>query len=269
LADKIIYKTHDEIELIRKSSLLVSETLAHVATFLKPGITTEKIDKSIFEFITSNDAYPIFKGYHGFPASACISVNDEVVHGLPGKRIVKDGDIISVDVGVLRNDFIGDSAYTFAIGEVKDETLLLLRTTKESLFKGIEQARVNNRIGDISFAVQEHCNKRGYGIVTELVGHGVGRELHEEPQVPNTGKKGIGKKILEGLVIAIEPMVNMGKKDVKVLSDDWTYVTKDGRPSAHYEHTIAVKKDGPDILSSFAPIEREERKNINLNSSYY
>jgi methionyl aminopeptidase len=269
LSEKIIYKTNEEIELIRKSSLLVSDTLAHVASILKSGITTEFIDKSIFDYISSFDGYPIFKGYHGFPASACISVNEEVVHGLPGKRVIKDGDIISVDVGVLKNEFIGDSAYTFAIGDVNKDTLLLLRTTKESLFKGISEAKVNNRIGDISFAVQEYCVAKGYGIVTELVGHGVGRELHEEPQVPNTGRKGSGKKILEGLVIAIEPMINMGKKDVKVLSDDWTYVTKDGKPSAHYEHTIAIRKNGPDILSSFDAIEREERNNINLNSSYY
>lgn len=269
MSDKIIYKTNEEIELIRESSLLVSDTLAHVASILKPGLTTSEIDKSIFDFISSFNAYPIFKGYHGFPASACISVNEEVVHGLPGKRVLKDGDIISVDVGVLKDDFIGDSAYTFAIGEVNKDTLLLLRTTKESLFKGINEAKINNRIGDISFAVQEHCLAKGYGIVTELVGHGVGRELHEEPQVPNVGRKGSGKKILEGLVIAIEPMVNMGKRDVKVLEDDWTYVTKDGKPSAHYEHTIAVRKNGPDILSSFEQIEKEERKNKNLNSSYY
>ncbi|MFM2226405.1 MAG: hypothetical protein RJA07_2607 [Bacteroidota bacterium] len=269
MSDKIIYKTNDEIELIRKSSLHVSDTLAYVASILKPGLTTEWIDKSIFEFISDFGGYPIFKGYHDFPASACISVNEEVVHGLPGKREIKDGDIVTIDVGVLLNEFIGDSAYTFALGEIKNETLQLLKTTKESLYKGIDAAIVNNRIGDISFAVQQHCLTKGYGIVTELVGHGVGRSLHEEPQVPNTGRKGSGKKILEGLVIAIEPMINLGKKDVKILSDDWTYVTKDGKPSAHYEHTIAIRKNGPDILSSFERIEIEERKNKNLNSRYY
>jgi methionyl aminopeptidase len=269
MGEKIIYKTSEEIELIRKSSILVSETLAHVAKILQPGLSTAKIDSEINNFICSFAGYPIFKGYHGFPAAACISVNEEVVHGLPGKRILKDGDIISVDVGVLLNEFIGDSAYTFAIGEVDEKVLELLRTTKQSLYKGIEAARVNNRIGDISFAIQEYCWAKGYGIVTELVGHGVGRELHEEPQVPNTGKKGIGKKIQEGLVIAIEPMINLGKKDVKVASDDWTYITKDGKPSAHYEHTIAIRKDGPDILSSFEIIEKEEKLNKNLNTGYY
>jgi methionyl aminopeptidase len=269
MAEKIIYKTSEEVELIRKSSILVSDTLAHVAKILQPGLSTEKIDAEINNFICSFAGYPVFKGYHGFPASACISINEEVVHGLPGKRILKDGDIISVDVGVLLNGFIGDSAYTFAIGEVDIKVLDLLRTTKQSLYKGIEAAKVNNRIGDISYAIQEHCLSKGYGIVTELVGHGVGRELHEEPQVPNVGKKGIGKKIQEGLVIAIEPMINLGKKDVKVSSDDWTYITKDGKPSAHYEHTIAIKKDGPDILSSFDIIEKEEKLNINLNTGYY
>ena len=269
MSDKIIYKTNEEIELIRKSSLLVSDTLAHVASILKPGLTTVAIDKVIEDYITSKGGYPVFKGYEGFPASACLSVNEEVVHGIPGKRELKDGDIISVDVGVLMNEFIGDSAYTFAIGNVDAETLKLMKVTKESLYKGIEAAKVNNRIGDISFAVQEYCQSRGYGIVTELVGHGLGRELHEEPQVPNVGRKGSGKKILEGLVIAIEPMINRGKKEVKVLEDNWTYATKDGQPSAHYEHTIVIRKDGAETLSSFEKIEQAEKANKNLNSGYY
>ncbi len=268
----IIYKTFEEIELIKKSSLLVSETLAEVAKMIKPGVTTAAINEIVDTYIHDKGGYPIFKGYQvfdrQFPAAACISVNEEVVHGLPGERIIQDGDIVSVDIGVLMNEFIGDSAYTFAVGNVDAAKLQLMKVTKESLYKGIDAARLNNRIGDISFAVQNHCEKFGYGIVTELVGHGVGRELHEEPQVPNYGRRGTGKKILEGMVIAIEPMINLGKKDVTIAEDGWTYITKDGLPSVHFEHTIAIQKEGPSILSNFGIIEAEEQKNINLNTSY-
>jgi methionyl aminopeptidase len=267
---EIIYKTNEEIELIRKSSLLVSETLAEVAKYLKPGVTKLEINKLIDEFVHSHNAYPIFKGYevHGlkFPASACLSINDEVVHGMPTDRALVDGDIISVDVGVLMNEFVGDSAYTFAMVNVKATTLKLLKITKQSLYKGIAAAKVGNRIGDIGFAVQSFCEAEKYGVVTELVGHGVGRELHEEPPIPNIGKRGSGKKILAGMVIAIEPMINEGKKEVKILDDKWTYVTLDGKPSAHYEHTIAIRKEGPEILSTFSVIEEAERNNNNLVS---
>lgn len=264
---EIIYKTNEEIELIQKSSFLVSETLAQVAAVICEGMTTNQVNKLIDTFIHDHNAYPIFKGYMDFPAAACISVNDEIVHGIPSDRVIKNGDIVSVDVGVLMNEFIGDSAYTFGVGEVSAETMQLMNVTKESLYKGIDQAKVGNRIGDISFAIQNHCDAHKYGIVQELVGHGLGRELHEEPQVPNYGRRGTGKKILDGLVIAIEPMINMGTKNVKILEDKWTYATADGKPSAHFEHTIVVTKGGTKILSNFEIIEIAERKNKNLTAS--
>ncbi|WP_152267168.1 type I methionyl aminopeptidase [Agriterribacter humi] len=266
----VYYKTNDEIGLIRKSSLLVSATLATVAKFLKPGITTLQADILAEQFIRDNGAVPSFKNYKGFPFTCCISVNDAVVHGFPNNTVLKEGDIVSVDVGVFMNGYHGDSAYTFALGTLTDDVKQLLRVTKESLYKGVDKAIAGNRIGDISFAVQEHTErKHGYGVVRELVGHGLGKQLHEDPQVPNYGKRGTGLKMKEGLVIAIEPMINMGKKEVYYEEDGWTVKTKDGKPAAHYEHTVCVQKNKPDILSSFSEIEANEKANEYLDASYY
>jgi methionyl aminopeptidase len=263
-------RSNEEIEKIRESALMVSATLAEVAKFLKPGITTISIDKMAETFIRDNGGLPSFKGYHGFPASLCISVNEVVVHGLPGQYELKDGDIISVDCGFYRNSYHGDSAYTFAIGNVREEILQLLKVTKESLYRGVAQAHENNRVGDIGFAVEQYTFKEhGYGVVRELVGHGVGKKLHEDPQVPNYGRRGDGKKLKEGMVLAIEPMINMGTRDVHTAKDGWTVLTTDGKPSAHFEHTTAVRKTKGEPLSSFAPIEAAEKTNPELNSSYY
>jgi methionyl aminopeptidase len=255
VAKELFYKTKEEIELIRESSLLVGKTLAEVAKLIKPGITTLSLDKVAEEFIRDNKALPAFKGYSGFPNTLCISVNSQVVHGIPGLYELKDGDIISVDCGVLKNKYFGDSAYTFTIGEVKPEVLNLLKVTKESLYKAIEKAVVSNRLGDVSEAVQAHAEKNGYSIVRELVGHGIGQSLHESPEVPNYGKKGSGLKLQEGLVIAIEPMVNLGKKAIIQENDGWTIRTADNLASAHFEHTVAIGKEKADILSSFEEIE--------------
>lgn len=266
----INYKTPEEIELMRQSCLLVGETIAAVAKQIKPGVTTMELERVAEEFIRSKGAVPSFKNYKGYPYASCISVNDAVVHGFPTNDVLKDGDIISVDVGVFKNGFHGDSAYTFAVGKVSDEVKQLLKITKESLYKGIDKAVAGNRVGDIAFAVQEHTErKNGYGVVRELVGHGLGRQLHEDPQVPNYGKRGSGAKLKEGMVIAIEPMINMGKKDVINDRDGWTIKTRDGKPSAHYEHNVCIKKDKADILSSFTSIEAAEKANGNLCSDYY
>jgi methionyl aminopeptidase len=260
VAKGLYYKTKEEIELIRESSLLVGKTLAEVAKVIKPGVTTLSLDKVAYEFIHDHKAVPAFLNYSGFPNSLCISVNSHVVHGIPGKYELKDGDVVSVDCGVVKNNFFGDSAYTFAVGEVESEILNLLRITKESLYKGIEMAIVGKRLGDIGEAVQTHAEKNGYSVVRELVGHGIGRNLHESPEVPNYGKKGTGLKLLEGLIIAIEPMINMGKKAIMQEKDGWTIRTADNLPSAHFEHTIAVGKDKADILSSFEYIEEVLKK---------
>ena len=266
----VYIKTNAEVELMRESALLVSSTLTAVAGFLKPGITTLEVDTFCEEYIRDNKATPSFKNLYGFPYATCISVNDAVVHGFPGRYFLKEGDIISVDVGVFKNGFHGDSAYTFAIGTVSEDTKKLLRITKESLYKGIEKAVAGNRVGDISSAIFEHTEKKyGYGVVRELVGHGLGRKLHEDPQVPNYGKRGVGSKLKEGTVIAIEPMINMGTKDVYHDKDGWTVRTKDGKPSAHYEHNICVRKNQADILSSFAEIEKIEKTNPNLDGTYF
>ncbi len=263
-------RSHQEIETIRKSALMVSATLTEVAKFLKPGIKTITVDAMAEAFIRDNGGVPSFKNYHGFPYSLCISVNEVVVHGLPSDYELKDGDIISVDCGVYMNGYHGDSAYTFAIGNVKPEVLKLMSVTKESVYLGVAQARDNNRVGDISFAVENYTNRiHGYGVVRELVGHGVGKELHEDPQVPNNGRRGDGKKLKEGMVLAIEPMINLGTRDVKTLTDGWTVVTRDGKPSVHFEHTTAVRKNKGEHLSSFAPIEAAEQANNELNASYY
>lgn len=257
----LFYKTKEEIELIRESSLLVGKTLAAVAAVIKPGVTTLSLDKVAEEFIKDNKAVPAFKGYHGFPGTLCISLNSQVVHGIPGKYELKDGDIVSVDCGTVKNGFFGDSAYTFAIGDVKTEVLNLLKVTKESLYKGIEAAVSGNRLGDIGEAVQSHAEKHGFSVVRELVGHGIGKSLHEAPEVPNYGKKGSGLKLQEGLVIAIEPMINLGKKGVVQENDGWTIRTVDNLPSAHFEHTVAIGKGTADILSSFSEIEKVLNKN--------
>jgi len=266
----INYKTSAEIELMRQSCLLVGEALAEIAKLIKPGITTLQLDKIAEEFIMDNGALPAFKNYNGYPFATCISVNDAVVHGFPTDRPLKEGDILSVDIGTFKNGFHGDSAYTFALKGVGEDIKQLMRVTKESLYKGIEKAHAGNRVGDIAFAVQEHTErKHGYGVVRELVGHGLGRGLHEDPQVPNYGKRGSGAKLKEGLVIAIEPMINLGTKDVIHDEDGWTIRTKDGKPSAHYEHDICIRKDKADILSSFAATEAAEKGNENLCSDYY
>lgn len=251
----ILYKTKEEIELLSKSNELVSLTHAALVPFLKPGVKTIELDKIAEQFIRDNGGIPGFLNYNGFPNSLCISVNEQVVHGIPGKYELQDGDVVSVDCGVLMNGFYGDSAYTFEIGEVKPEVKKLLQVTKESLFKGIEMAVKGNRIGDISYAVQFHAESNGFSVVRELIGHGVGRNLHEAPEVPNYGKRGRGPLIQEGLVIAIEPMINLGRKDVVQKNDGWTILTRDGKPSAHFEHTIAIVDGKAQILSNFAVIE--------------
>jgi len=263
-------RSKEEIETIRKSALMVSATLAEVAKFLRPGITTLSIDQMAETFIRDNGGIPSFKGYHGFPFALCISVNEVVVHGFPSDYVLKDGDIISVDCGFYKNGYHGDSAYTFAIGDVKPEVLQLLKVTKESVYRGVAKAADNNRVGDISFAVENFCfDQHGYGVVRQLVGHGVGQELHEDPQVPNFGRRGDGKKLKEGMVLAIEPMINLGTREVHTLNDGWTVVTDDNKPSAHFEHTTCVCKGSGEPLSSFEPIEAAETANGELNTSYY
>lgn len=250
---------------------MVSATLTEVARFLRPGVKTKAIDELAETFIRDNGGTPSFKGYgpknSPFPATLCISINDVVVHGFPGDYELRDGDVVSVDCGFYRNGYHGDHAYTFAIGNVSAEALQLLRVTKESLVKGIEQARENNRVGDISFAVEEHTARRhNYGVVRELVGHGVGKRLHEDPQVPNYGRRGDGKRLKEGYVLAIEPMINLGTREVYTMDDGWTVRTADGKPSAHFEHTTVVRRGKGEALSNFAPIEAAELANPELNT---
>jgi methionyl aminopeptidase len=267
----IHYKTKEEIELMRISSQLVSKTLAHVAAHIKPGISTLELDKIADDFIRENGATPSFKGYGTppFPFACCMSVNDAVVHGFPTNEPLKEGDIVSVDVGVFKNGFHGDSAYTFAVGEVTEEVKNLMTDTKASLYKGIEKAVHGNRVGDIAFAVQDHTERqKGYGVVRELVGHGLGRKLHEDPQVPNYGKRGTGAKLKEGMVLAIEPMINLGTKNVYHDKDGWTIRTEDGKASAHYEHNVCVQRGKADVLSSFDVIEAAEKNNPHLFSDY-
>ncbi|RZK48146.1 MAG: type I methionyl aminopeptidase [Pedobacter sp.] len=252
---KLYYKSSEEIELIREAALLVSKTLAEVAKVIRPGITTLSLDKLAYEFIQDHKAVPAFLNYGGFPYSLCISPNEQVVHGFPNDHLIQEGDLISVDCGVVLNNYFGDSAYTFSIGEVSPEKQELCKVTKECLFKGIEKAVVGMRVGDIGYAVQEHAENHGFGVVKELVGHGVGKELHEKPNIPNYGKRGSGMKLEEGMVIAIEPMINAGKAGVKFWADGWTVTSVDKKPSAHFEHTVAIKKGKADILSDFSLIE--------------
>ncbi len=265
-----LYKSNEDVEIQRESCLMVSKTLTEIAKMIKPGIQTLKLDDFAFEFIKDNGGYPSFKGYHGFPYSLCISVNEQVVHGFPSSYELKEGDIVSVDCGVYMNGFHGDHAYTFILGEVDQAVLDLVRVTKEAVYLGAEQAIVGNRAGDIAYAIEHHTNgKHGYGVVRELVGHGVGRQMHEDPQIPNYGRRGTLKKLQENMVLAIEPMINLGTRQVDFWDDGWTVVTRDGKPSVHFEHDVCVRQGKAEILSDYAPIEAAEKQNINLNSSYY
>ena len=248
-------KSKGEIELMRESAQLVSKTLGMLAAEIRPGITTLYLDNLAETFIRDHKAVPGFLGLYGFPNSLCISANEQVVHGIPNNKPLIDGDIVSIDCGVLKNGYYGDHAYTFPVGEITKEVQQLLDITKESLYLGIEQMVVGKRIGDISFAIQRYTERHGYGVVRELVGHGLGREMHESPEVPNYGKRGRGPVIKNGLVLAIEPMINLGTRKVKQLNDGWTIVTADGKPSAHFEHNVAVVNGKPEILSTFEYIE--------------
>ncbi len=257
-------KSAEEIELMRESAQIVSRTLGLIAEKIGPGVTPLELDKLAYEYIHDNGAVPGFLGFNGFPNSLCISVNEAVVHGIPSDKPLEEGDIASIDCGTVKNGYYGDHAYTFAIGEVSPEVEKLLRITKESLYIGIEQMVWGNRIGDIGYAIQQHAEKEGYGIVRELVGHGLGKTMHEDPQVPNYGRRGRGKKLQNGMVLAIEPMVNMGTKDILMLEDDWTIVTADQKYSAHFEHDIAMVDGKPDILSTFDYVEEAlEKRGMN------
>lgn len=251
----IYIKTDEEVELLRESNMLVSRTLAEVALHIRPGVTTLEIDRIAETFIRDHGALPGFKGYEGFPNTLCTSVNDEIVHGIPSSYVLKDGDIISVDCGVILNGYYGDSAYTFTVGNVKPDIIRLLEYTRESLEEGVKQAITGNRIGDISHAVQSKAESGGYSVVRTLVGHGIGRHLHEGPEVPNFGKKGTGPRLEKNLVICIEPMINLGTKNTRFLSDGWTVKTGDGKPSAHFEYAVAVRDGKPDLLSTFEFID--------------
>ncbi len=254
----ILIKTADEIELMRKSNQLVSKTLAELAKYIKPGVSTERLDQVAEAFIRDHGAVPGFLGYQGYPKTLCTSVNSEVVHGIPSDKVVlKEGDQLSVDCGVVLNGFYGDSAFSFQVGEVSEEVRRLLVTTRECLRKGVEQAVEGNRVGDIGFAVQQHAEQAGYTVVREMVGHGLGRHLHEAPEVPNYGRRGSGPKLKKGMVLCIEPMINMGRRQIKQDPDGWTIRTADNRPSAHFEWAVAVDKGKADILSTFSYIDEE------------
>lgn len=248
-------KSDEEVGMIRESNLLVSRTLAEVASHIRPGVTTQYLDTIAETFIRDNGALPAFKGYGGFPSTLCTSVNSEIVHGFPGKYVLKEGDIISVDCGVILKGWYGDSAYTFPVGEIDEKVKRLLDYTKASLEEGVKEAIAGNRIGDISYAVQSKAESGGYSVVRELVGHGLGKRLHESPEVPNYGKRGTGPKMEKGLVICIEPMINLGKKETIQMRDGWTVKTADGQPSAHFEYAVAVDKGKADVLTTFKFVE--------------
>ena len=251
----ILYKTEEEVECIKESAQILGKAHAEVAKMVNPGVSTLYLDKIAEDYIRDNGGVPSFKNYNGFPASLCISTNEAVVHGIPDNKELKEGDIVSIDCGVFYKGFHSDSAYTYPVGEVDDEVLKLLEVTKNSLYKGIEQAKYGNRIGDISFAIQKYVDEYGYGIVRELVGHGLGKSLHEDPEVPNYGKRGSGTKLKHGLVIAIEPMINLGSRNIIQEADGWTIRTSDRKPSAHFEHTVAIFKDKTEILTTHKYIE--------------
>jgi methionyl aminopeptidase len=260
----VYLKTDEEIELMRLSNLLVGRTLGELARHIQPGVTTLQLDKIAEEFIRDHGAFPAFLGYNGFPNSLCTSVNEQVVHGIPSdKTVLEEGDIVSIDCGTILNGFVGDSAYTFCVGEVSSEVKKLLKTTKESLYLAIQQAVEGKRVGDISSTVQSHCESNGYSVVRELVGHGIGKKMHEEPEIPNYGRRGYGTLLRNGMCICIEPMINMGARNVTFdEGDGWTVRTKDGKHSAHFEHCIAICPDGPLILSSFDYLEEVLGSNV-------
>lgn len=247
----IIPKTREEIELMRESALIVSKTLGMLASEIKPGITSLYLDKLAEEFIRDHDAIPGFLGLYNFPNTLCMSPNAQVVHGIPNNDPLQEGDIISIDCGAIKNEFYGDHAYTFPVGEIDPEVEKLLRVTKESLYVGIREFKAGNRVGDVGYAIQKHCEAHGYGVVRDLVGHGLGKKMHEDPNMPNYGRRGRGKKFIEGMVVAIEPMINMGVKEIKFLRDGWTVLTKDLKPSAHFEHDVALVNGKPELLSTF------------------
>ncbi|MFN3589896.1 MAG: type I methionyl aminopeptidase [Spirosomataceae bacterium] len=251
----ILLKTSEQAEIIKRNGGILAKAHAEVAKVLEPGITTKYLDGIAEQYIRDNGGLPSFKGYNGFPATLCISVNEVVVHGIPSNRELKEGDVVSIDCGVFKDGFHADSAYTYGIGEISDSAATLLRETKKSLYLGIEAIKKGARMGDVSFAIQDHCESLGYGIVRELVGHGVGKSLHEAPEVPNFGKRGNGPRLQDGMVIAIEPMVTLGKRNVVQESDNWTIRTEDRSLSAHFEHTVLITKDGSEILTTFADIE--------------
>lgn len=256
----IHYKTREEIEIMRESAQLVSKTLGMLAEYVVPGITPLELDKKSDEFIRDHDAVPGFLGLYNYPNSIITSVNEQVVHGIPTNRPLEEGDVVGIDIGVLKNGFYGDHAYTYAVGEIAEPVKQLLRVTKECLTIGIKEFVAGKRIGDLSFAIQQHAEKHGYGVVRELVGHGLGRKMHESPEVPNFGKRGRGPKIKEGLVVAIEPMINMGTRRVIQLNDGWTIITADKKPSAHFEHNVAIVDGKPDVLSTFEYVETALKK---------
>jgi methionyl aminopeptidase len=252
----VYYKTEEEISIIREAALILSMAHGEVASLIKEGVTTKQLDSRAEEFIKDHGGWPSFKGYNGFPFSLCISVNSAVVHGMPGDYVIKNGDIVSIDGGVLKNGFHSDCAYTHGVGELSEDVKRLLTVTKQSLYKGLEKAVAGNRLGDMSATIQQEVEKEGFSVVRELVGHGIGRNLHEAPEVPNYGKRGQGIKLQNGLVIAVEPMVNLGSKNIVQEADGWTIRTRDNKPSAHFEHTIVVRKDKAEILTSFEYIEK-------------
>lgn len=261
----IILKSREEIELMREAALVVSRTLGYVGELIAPGVTTKTLDQKAEEFIRDQGAVPGFKGLYGCPSTLLTSVNEVVVHGLPDERPLQEGDVVSVDCGAVLHEYYGDHAYTFKVGEVSEEVSHLLKITEESLYLGIEAFKKGNRLGDIGYAIQKHAEDHNYGVVRELVGHGLGKKLHEDPQVPNYGKRGRGKKLQDGMTLAIEPMINMGTHRVKQLSDGWSIVTQDGKPSAHFEHDVALIDGEPEILSSFKYVEEALAKNPAIN----
>jgi len=251
IQEMIKIKTREEIELMRESALVVSKTLGMLANEVKPGVTTLYLDKLAEEFIRAEGAIPGFLGLYDFPNTLCMSPNAQVVHGIPNNKPLIEGDIISIDCGALKNGFYGDHAYTFEVGKVDSEIKKLLDVTKQSLYEGIKQFRIGNRVEDVGYAIQAYCEKHGYGVVRELVGHGLGKSMHEDPEMPNYGRRGRGKKFMEGMVVAIEPMINLGTHQINQLKDGWTILTKDGKPSAHFEHDIAIVNGKPELLSTF------------------